>query len=96
MEILFSNRKILNSSNQITLGVSRGSPPDYYIIPDIVNLSLNRARNEILSKGLRVGQIIYEYQPDLLPNTVIEQNMTAGMRVSFPASINLTVTSSKE
>ena len=90
------NGESVNSSNQITLGVSRGSPPDYYIIPDIVNLSLNRARNEILSKGLRVGQIIYEYQPDLLPNTVIEQNMTAGMRVSFPASINLTVTTTKE
>ena len=56
-----------------------------------MNLSLNRAREEIISKGLRVGQITHEYQPDLLPNTVIEQNMTAGMRVSFPASINLLV-----
>ena len=75
----------------MTLGVSRGLPPNYYKIPDVVNLSLNRARDEILSKGLRVGEIAYEYQPDLLPNTVIEQNMTVGMRVSFPASINLLV-----
>ena len=81
----------VKSSTNMTLGVSRGLPPDYYIIPDVVNLSLNRARDEILSKGLRVGEIAYEYQPDLLPNTVIEQNMTVGMRVSFPASINLMV-----
>ena len=82
----------VKSSTNITLGVSRGVPPDYYIIPDVVNLSLNRARDEILRKGLRVGEITYEFQPDLLPNTVIEQNMTVGMRVSFPASINLLVT----
>ena len=84
---------IVKSSTNMTIGVSRGTPPDYYIIPDVVNLSLNRAREEILSKGLRVGQTTHEYQPDLLPNTVIEQNMTAGMRVSFPASINLTISS---
>jgi len=81
----------VKSSTNMTIGVSRGMPPDYYIIPDVVNLSLNRARNKILTKGLRVGEITYEYQPELLPKTVIEQNMTAGMRVSFPASINLLV-----
>ena len=81
----------VKSSTNITLGVSRGTPPNYYIIPDVVNLSLNRARDKIIKKGLRVGEIAYEYQPDLLPNTVIEQNMTVGMRVSFPASINLLV-----
>ena len=80
----------------MTLGISRGQPPDYYIIPDIVNLSLNRAKNEIFSKGLRLGHIYYEFQPDLLPNTVIDQNMTAGMRVSFPVSINLTVSTTRE
>ncbi len=85
--------QVVKSSTNMTIGISRGTPPDYYIIPDIVNLSLNRAQEEILNNGLRVGQITREYQPELLPNTVIEQNMTAGMRVSFPASINLTVTS---
>ena len=43
-----------------------------------------------------MGLINYEYQPDLLNNTVIEQNMTAGMRVSFPASIILLVSNDKE
>ena len=81
----------VKSTTNMTLGVSRGLPPDYYIIPDVVNLSLNRARDVILRKGLRIGKITYEYQPDLLPHTVIEQNMTMGMRVSFPASINLLV-----
>jgi len=86
----------VQSSTNMTLGVSRGAPPDYYIIPDIVNYSLTRARKTIINKGLRVGEITYEFQPELVPNTVIEQNMTAGMRVSFPASINLLVSTDKE
>ena len=83
--------KIVKSSTNMTLGVSRGAPPDYYVVPDVVNLSLRRAQEEITLHGLRVGDINYEYQPELLNNTVIEQNMTAGMRVSFPASIHLIV-----
>ena len=86
----------VKSSTNMTLGVSRGAPPDYYIIPDIVNYSLTRARKTIINKGLRVGEITYEFQPDLVPNTVIEQNMTAGMRISFPASINLLVSTVKK
>ena len=83
--------KRVKSSTNMTLGVSRGAPPDYYVVPDVVNLSLRRAQEEITIHGLRVGDINYEYQPELLNNTVIEQSMTAGMRVSFPASIHLVV-----
>ena len=86
----------VKSSTNMTLGVSRGAPPDYYIIPDIVNYSLTRARKSIINEGLRVGEITYEFQPELVPNTVIEQNMTAGMRVSFPASISLLISTDKE
>ena len=86
----------VKSSTNMTLGVSRGAPPDYYIIPDIVNYSLTRARKLIINEGLRVGEITYEFQPELVPNTVIEQNMTAGMRVTFPASINLLISTDKE
>ena len=83
--------KIVQSSVKITLGVSLGIPPDYYIVPDVVNLSFFRAKEKISQSGLRVGDINYDYQPALLNNTVVEQSMTAGMRVSFPASIHLLV-----
>ena len=39
--------------------------------------------------------ITYEYNPDLLINTVLDQSLTPGMRVSFPASINLIVSTDK-
>ena len=88
--------KTVKSSTNMTLGVSKGAPPDYYIIPDVVNFSLSKARKTIINEGLRVGELIYEFQPDLVPNTIIEQNMTAGMRVSFPASINLLISTDKQ
>ena len=49
------------------------------------------SKEDIINAGLRIGDINYEFQPQLLNNTVIEQNMTAGMRVSFPASIHLLI-----
>ena len=80
---------IVKSGSAITLGVSKGMPPDYFIIPDLINLSLNKAKEKISLSGLRLGNITYEYQPDLLFGTVVEQSMVSGMRVSFPAKIDL-------
>ena len=88
--------QFVKSSTSVTLGVSKGAAPDYYIIPDIVNQSLRSAKHEILNNGLRVGKITYEYQPELLRNTVIEQDKTAGMRITFPATINILVSTDEE
>ena len=88
---LHKEGKVVRSSTKITLRVSNGDPPDYYIVPDIMNLSLNKGKEMIHKSGLRIGKIDYEYQPELLNNTIIDQSMTAGLRVSFPASLNLIV-----
>ena len=92
---VFRVLSVPKSSTKITLGVSKGSPPDYYIVPDLINLSFDRATDLIYKSGLRIGEIEYEYQPQLLNNTVIDQSMTPGLRVSFPASINLIVTNDR-
>ena len=80
---------IVKSGSMITLGISKGMPPDYFIIPDLINLSLGKAKEKISLSGLRLGNIIYEHEPDLLAGTVIEQSMVSGLRVSFPAKIDL-------
>ena len=82
--------QILNNS-KMTLIVSLGMPPDYYIVPDLINLSLQRGKQLIINSGLRLGAVEYDYQPELLSHTILEQSMTPGMRVSFPASINLLI-----
>ena len=87
---------VVKSGALITLGISRGNPPDYYIVPDLVGLSLGKAEDQLAQVGLRLGNLEYEHQPELLENTVIDQNFTAGMRVSFPAAIDLIISTEKE
>ena len=87
---------LVKTGAKITLGVSKGNPPDYYTVPNLLNLSLNKAKSKLILAGLRVGDIEYEFQPELLNNTVIEQSMTVDMKVSFPASINLIISTDKE
>ena len=87
---------IVKSGANISLGVSRGNPPDYYTVPDLIGQSIKAGKDLLNQSGLRLGNIEYEYQPDLLENTIIDQNFTAGLRVTFPASIDLILTTDKE
>tara|TARA_Y100001970_G_scaffold102470_1_gene128671 strand:- start:6753 stop:7478 length:726 start_codon:yes stop_codon:yes gene_type:complete len=83
--------KILKSNDKITLILSLGTPPNYYVTPNLINLNLNKAKETISKAGLLLGKITYEYNSDYLNNTVLEQNKTAGMRLSFPTKIDLIV-----
>ena len=59
-----------------------------YLYTDLINLSLNKAEKLIIESGLRIGKIEYEYQPDLLRKTVIDQSLTPGMSIGIPAEID--------
>jgi len=87
---------IVKSGTNISLGVSKGNPPDYYTVPDVVGKSLKSAKITLAQSGLRLGEIEYEFQPDLLEDTIIDQNFTAGLRVTFPAAVDLIVSTEKE
>ena len=87
---------IVKSGARITFGVSKGNPPDYYTVPDLIGKSLKSAKNILAQSGLRLGELEYEFQPDLLENTIIDQNFTAGLRVTFPAAVDLIVSTEKE
>ena len=45
-------------------------PPDYYIVPDLINLSFNKGKIKISESGLLLGKISYEYVDTLLNNTI--------------------------
>tara|TARA_Y100000590_G_scaffold300186_1_gene338466 strand:+ start:257 stop:985 length:729 start_codon:yes stop_codon:yes gene_type:complete len=83
--------KMLKSDDAITFIVSLGNPPNYYITPNLINLNLNKAKENISKAGLLLGKITYEYNDEYLNNTVLEQNKTPGMKLSFPTKINLIV-----
>ena len=81
---------------RLTLIVSAGIPPDYYIVPNLINLSLNSALKKIAQSGLLVGIKEYEYVDTLLNNTVIYQDQPAYKRLSMPFEINLTISKDKK
>ena len=81
----------ITDETKITLVVSLGMPPDYYIVPDLINLSLNKGKVKINESGLLIGNIHYEYVDTLLNNTIIQQDQPAYKRLSMPLEINLTI-----
>ena len=86
-----SSGTITRSGSTISLGISKGIPPDYFVVPNLINYSLNRAIEKIRFEGLRLGDIEYEYQPNLLDDTVIDQGLPSGLKVTIPAKIDLLV-----
>ena len=81
----------ITDETKITLVVSLGMPPDYYIVPDLINLSLNKGKVKINESGLLIGNIHYEYVDTLLNNTIIQQDQPPYKRLSMPLEINLTI-----
>jgi len=86
---------VMKSFDKITLIVSLGSPPDYYIVPDLININYKTAKEIISKAGLKIGTISYEYHPDILHNTILEQSLTEGMKLSFPNKINLIISTDR-
>ena len=87
--------KQMKSFDKVTLIVSLGKPPDYYIVPDLVNINYITAKEIINKAGLKIGKITYEYEDDFLNNTILEQNLTAGMKLSFPHKIDLIISTDR-
>ena len=88
--------KLLKSNDLVTFIISQGKPPNYYVTPNLINLNLYKAKEKISRAGLILGNINYEYSKDFLNNTVLEQDKTPGMKLSFPARINIIVSTDKK
>jgi len=66
----------------VDLIVSLGLFPDRFIVPDLIGRSLKDAQKILQQAGLTFGNISYEVQNDLLPETIIEQSLAPGLEVS--------------
>ena len=85
----------LESLDKVTFIISLGNPPDYYIVPHLININLKRGRDVISKAGLLLGTIKYEFNTNYLNNTILEQDLTDGMKLSFPSKINLIVSTDR-
>ena len=62
----------------LQLTVSMGLPPDFYQVPQLFGLSLNKAKKQITKSKLMLGKISYQQNEDLVPYTVLDKsNITA-------------------
>ena len=74
---------------QVTL--SKGLPPDFYQVPNVIGLSLNQAKEYLAKARLKVGKIRYHEDQDLVPYTVLDQSISEGTVLDRPMNINLVV-----
>ncbi|MBI3586620.1 MAG: PASTA domain-containing protein [Ignavibacteriales bacterium] len=63
----------VSSGKTINVVVSQGKSGDRVIVPDVLKKTLTEAEKIITQAGLRLGNVSYQINKDLLPNTVVDQ-----------------------
>jgi serine/threonine-protein kinase len=75
----------------INLVVSQGKSGDQVPVPDLTKRTFSDAEKIVILGGLRVGNITYQVNGELLPNTVIDQFPKPGQMVPTGQAIDLVV-----
>ena len=75
----------------IQITVSKGMPPNFFQVPNLIGLSINQAKDLIFKSRLKVGKISYHQDQDLVPYTVLDQSIKDGTVLDLSATINLVV-----
>jgi len=82
----------------VILYISNGRKVMNVVMPDLQNMSLSAARDTLRARGFHLSflRIQREEQPDLLPNTVIEQYPSPGVPASTTEEVILIVSTAAE
>jgi len=75
----------------INLIVSKGIKPDFIISPSLVGKSFEEAKRILAENGLVLGNIVYELNEEVLPETVIRQSIAPGKEVLWGDTVNVIV-----
>jgi serine/threonine-protein kinase len=84
---------LLKASSTVDLVVSNGKPIGRARVPALLGKSLQSSERELKKAGLQLGEVKYELNEQLLPNTVIVQDIEAGTEVPHGTYISLVVSS---
>lgn len=82
---------VVPAGRVIAVVVSQGKSADQVPVPDVIKKSFSEAERIIIQAGLRIGNITYQINTELLPNTVIEQFPKTGELVPSGRAIDLVV-----
>ncbi|MBI4417473.1 MAG: PASTA domain-containing protein [Ignavibacteriales bacterium] len=86
----------VHSGTTVSLTVSQGPSADRLPVPSVIRKSLTEAERLILRAGFTIGNITFQVNNDILPNTVIEQYPREGNFAPRGEAIQLFVTQRAE
>ncbi|HTR80706.1 MAG TPA: PASTA domain-containing protein [Bacteroidota bacterium] len=75
---------------------SSGESLDSLVVPSLIGKTLTEAQRILVQKGFKVGNLVYQSNADLLPNTVIDQLPRMNEVVSYGKPIDLFVAQAPE
>ncbi|MBH30838.1 MAG: hypothetical protein CMG71_02470 [Candidatus Marinimicrobia bacterium] len=81
----------LRRGSGLTVIISKGKPPDFYEVPNLFGLSLEKAEKLLTKTGLSLGRVTYRQNEDLVPYTVLGQSIEAGTILDKPVSMDIAV-----
>ena len=87
--------KEISAGTLITLGakidlvVGAGLGDEIIEVPQVVGMRLEEAKSLLLSIGVKVGDITYEYDTGKAPGTILRQNPAAGQPTSIGDNMDL-------
>ena len=75
----------------VDLIVRLGQFPDKFIVPNLIGRSLQEAKKEIQQAGLTLGNVSYQVENDLIPETVIAQSKEPSAEVMQGDTLSLLI-----
>jgi serine/threonine-protein kinase len=85
------SNSLVKANSTIDLVVSNGKPIGNARVPELLGKSLKSSERELKKAGLQLGHVTYELNDQLLPNTVIDQDLEPGTELPHGTYINLVV-----
>jgi eukaryotic-like serine/threonine-protein kinase len=86
----------VKNGSRIDVTVSQGRDSTKTPVPNVTMKSLIEAQKVLDQSGYRVGNITYQMNPDLLPNTVLDQLPKGGELLTLGQPVSLTVSQKGE
>lgn len=80
----------------VGITVSAGESIDSIFVPSLLGKTLTEAQKILKDKGLKLGNITYQINTELLPNTVIDQLPRENEIVTFKKEVDLFVAQAPE
>jgi len=83
--------KRVRIGSSVNLVISSGNSQGKTLLPDLREMSLDKAREVLESLDFKIGEMTFVQQEDKLPNTVLELRPKPGEYLEIGTVINLTV-----